>query len=244
MGGTVVTTIGQGRFPRLHLNDDWATWYDPKTQTIHVQFLPVAKRHFIIRLGRKHNPFFWPEVIMVDSENVLYTDVNDKGNSALLSYNLVSNNVTVLSKALLPGSRLEICSGDNYAALGEFPYPGAVLSSSISVMAWKVVPGLSGFTKIYQTTDADLGQMICDRQKVYFVKTTSFDRETNTRNTEAASIDIYSKKIDILTSLQRVTNLVNMDGRILLPLREEVYVLVGDPGTNQDQLQKPVAPNP
>lgn len=239
LGSTNIVSVGKGRVPRLHLDDDWVTFYDPKSQSIHVQFLPVAKRHFVIRLNRKHNPFFMPEVLMLNPEVVLYTDINNKGHAALLSYNLVDNKVTVMNKAEKSGTRMELCSFGKYAALGEFSYPEAKRGSSIRIMAWKVVAGLGGFAQMYQTTDNDLGQMSCADGKVWFVKTVTEDFSTNNQVTEAASLDVLKGKVEIHSSLNRVSNLINMDGRILLPFREDIFVLEGDPGTRQDQLERP-----
>ena len=33
-GNIILTEIGEGRFPRLHLNDEWITWYRPYERTI------------------------------------------------------------------------------------------------------------------------------------------------------------------------------------------------------------------
>lgn len=244
LGDNKLTSVGMGRYPRLHLNDDWLTYFDPKTQTIHIQFLPVAKQHYIIRLSQKHNKFFYPEILMLDSETVMYTDINSKGHSALLSYNLVNNKVTVLLKAELNGTRMELCSNDKYAALGEFSYPGARRGTSIRLMTWKVVPGLNGFTEVYKSVDNDIGQMICDSKKIWFVKTVSEDRELNGTVTEAATLSISNSKVEIKSSMEHVNNLIEMSGRILLPLRGETYVLSGDPGSNQDQLKKPLEKKP
>lgn len=244
IGDTKFVSVGMGRYPKLHLNDEWLTYYDPKTQSIHIQFLPVAKRHYIVRLSQKHNPYFNPEVLMLTPETILYTDINNKGYSALLSYNLIDNKVTKILKAEFSGTKMELCSRDNYAALGEFSYPGARRGSSIRLMTWKVVAGISGFTEIYRTTNNDLGQMICDSGQIWFVKTISEEKELNGLTTEAATLTIPSAKVEIKTSLQHVNNIIEMDGRILLPLRGETYVLSGNPGSKQDQLQKPIEKQP
>lgn len=244
MGQPALTKVGMGRVARLHGKDQWMSYYDPKAQTIHLQYLPVTKRHYVIRLNRKHNPYFMPEVLMLDPETVMYTDVNDQGQSALLSYNIVSNKTVVMIKSSKTGSRFELCTYGRYAALGEFPYYGVRLGSSIRVMAWKAVPGTTGFAEVYASADNDVGQMVCTQDKIWFVKTTKEDFEVNNRITEAASITVPGSRLAIETSLERVSNLINMDGRILLPLREDTYVLSGDSGSKVDSLQSPKAKSP
>lgn len=236
-GSTNFLKVGMGRYPRLHLDDDYATWLDPKEKVIHVQFLKSSENHHKIRLGKKHNPFFFPEVVMINPETILYTDINDKGFAALLSWNLIEKKMTVLKKSDVSGTRFELCRRGNYVALGEFSYDDVNKGSSISVLAWKDRPNLAGFSTIYKSSDNDLGQMICDDQKVWFVKTMSEDRKLNIRQTEAVEMNISSGQILVKSELERVTNIIDMDGRILIPFREDVFVAQGDPGSSQDSLK-------
>jgi len=237
--GTQFTEVGKGRFPQLHLDDDWLSWYDPKEKVIHLQFLKAAERHHVIRLGIKHNPFFVPDVVMLNPETVLYTDVNDKGHAALLSWNIVEKKMTVLRKAERPGSKMELCRYGNFVALGEFSYDDANLGSQIHVMSWKNNPSLAGLVSLYRVADNDLGNLVCTENTVWFVKTLSEDRRLNTKVTEAASLDIATSKLRVHSELERVTQLIEMDGRVLLPYRDEIFVLSGYAGSAIDVLKAP-----
>ncbi len=243
-GGKELKPMGRGRASRLHLNDEWLSWYDPKDKAVHVQKLDASNRHWIIRLGRKHNPFFTPDVVVLNSETVLYTDVNDKGVSALLAFTLADAKVTVVRKAASAGTRMEVCRRGDYVALGEFPYDGVPLGSSIHVMAWKGPARLGGFAKLYDTPESDLGQMVCGADKVWFVKTVAENRSLNDRLTEAANLRLPDGKLTVATNLDRVANLVEMDGRVLLPWRETTYVLEGDAGSRRDDLERPEGAQP
>jgi hypothetical protein len=236
-GGSNFLKVGMGRYPRLHLDDDYLTWIDPKEKVIHVQFLKSTDNHHQIKLSKKHNPFFFSEVVMINPETILYTDVNDKGYAALLSWNLLEKRMTVVKKADAAGTHFELCRRGNYVALGEFSYDDANKGSSISILAWKDSPNLAGFSSIYKTSDNDLGQLICDENKVWFVKTMSEDRKLNIRQTEAVVMDIRSGQILVKSELERVTNIINMDGRILIPFREDIFVAQGDPGSTKDALK-------
>ncbi len=244
LGATKTTPVGRGRDPRLQLGDEWLTWYDPKEKAIHVQFLPVRDRHYLIRLSRKHNPFFRPQVAMINPETVLYTDVNEQGFAALLSYNLLSNQLTVLRKAEQSGTRMEICRHDRYLALGEFSYDDANRGSAIHVMAWQGAPAVGGLATLYKSSDNDLGQMVCAADRVWFVKTVAEDRKWNNRLTEAASMEFPSGKIEVKTRMERVTQLIEVDGRVFIPFRGETFVLSGDTGSKQDRLPGPQGAQP
>lgn len=241
--GTFASTqfsfVGKGRNPRLHLDDDWLTWFDPKDKSIHVQFLRAKDPHHIIRLGKKLNAFFTPEVVMINPETVLYTDINDKGYAALLAWNLVTKKLTVIRKAEVTGTRMELCRRGNYVALGEFSYDDTNRGSGIQILAWKDTPNLAGFTSIYRVSDNDLGQMVCDENKVWFIKTMSEDRKLNIRQTDVVVMDITSGQLVMKSEMERVTNIVEMDGRILVPFRDSIYVASGSSGSKSDALKAP-----
>lgn len=243
--GVKFEKVGKGRVPRLHLDDEWLTWFDPQEKVIHVQFLRTPDRHHVIRLGKKNNGFFFPEVVMLNPETILYTDINDKGFSALLAWNLVEKKMTVVRKSEVSGTRLELCRRDNMIVMGEFSYDDTNRGTTIMVQAWKDAPRLGGFTTVYRVSDNDLGQMICGaNNKLWFVKTMSEDRKLNIRETEAALMEFPSGRITVKSELERVTNLIDMDGRILLPLREDIFVLEGSPGSDSDTLKAPTRSAP
>ncbi len=240
IGSAQLSKIGRGRIPKLHLDDEWLTWYDPKEKLIHVQMLRTPERHHVIRLGKKNNSYFFPEVVMINPETVLYTDVNDKGVSALLAWNMVDKKMTVVRKSEVAGTRLELCRRENMMVLGEFSYDDVNKGTTIMVQAWRDAPSLGGFTTVYRVSDNDLGQMICaSGNRLWFVKTMSEDRRLNTRQTEATLMELPSGKITVKSDLEHVSNLVDMDGRILIPMREDVYVLEGNAGSSSDTLRSP-----
>jgi hypothetical protein len=190
-------------------------------------------------LGKKHNGFYFPEVVMLNPETVLYTDINDKGFSALLAWNLVEKKMTVVRKSEVSATRLELCRRDNMVVMGEFSYDDANRGTTIMVQAWNDAPTLGGFTTVYRVSDNDLGQMICGKNKLWFIKTMSEDRKLNSRHTEAALMELPSGRITVKSELERVSNLIDMDGRIMLPFREDVYVLEGSAGSQSDTLKVP-----
>jgi len=240
-GATKVEKVGIGRFPRLHLNDEWLTWYDPKERAIHVQFIAVPDRHQIIKLGRKHNPYFMPEIVMLNPETVLYTDINDKGFAALLAWNMIDKRMTVVQKSAQSGTRLELCRYGDMIALGEFSYDDSNRGTAIYYKASRAgAPStLGGFNNVYRVSENDLGQMVCARDSVWFVKTMSEDKTFNQRLTEAVQLELPSGKVTAKTQLNYVTNLIEMDGRIILPFREQFYVLQGSSGSSTEALQAP-----
>jgi hypothetical protein len=235
-GNTKTREIGQGRNPKLHLQDEWVTYYHTTDKVIHIQNL-ITQKKYEIRLSKKPNPYFIPEVEMVSSRVVVYTDINESGYSAIVSYDLQSQKSTVNYKSTQNGTRFELCQSDDYMAIGEFPYDGASRNSKISTVKTNDSINLSGLTTIYQSNDQDVGNMICLPKHLWFVKTVTSDEKLNLKVTEAAKLELRSQKLEVKTSLNHISQLVEMEGRVLIPYRGQFLVLEGQANIGEDVLK-------
>jgi hypothetical protein len=231
--------IGKGTFPELHLDDQWVSYYMPGSRELFFQNLNQPKSPIKIKLSLKHNVFFRPHSFMFSATQLFYTDVNEQGYPALVYYDVEKNQPTILYKSPFMGSRLELCHGDKFLALGEWGYDGANVGGAIFINPLQ--PGLlqtSQLKGIYKTGDADIGNMVCSADKIYFVKTLSGNRRLNLKTTEVAEINPQTTQVMIRSHLEKVTQIFEMDGRVLLPFREKIYVLEGHHKMNDDRLKK------
>lgn len=235
-GNSVSRKIGSGRNARLHLRDEWITYYDNYQRSIIIQNL-ITQKKFEIKLSKKPNPFFLPEVLMLSSNGVVYTDINENGYAALVSYNLENGKSTVVYKSSQNGTKLEICTGEGYMALGEFPYDGALRGSKIQTVKISDQTNLSGFTTHYTSIEQDIGNMVCLPDSIYFVKTMNQDKELNFKTTEAVKLDLKTNNISARTDLKSVAHLIEIEGRVLVPFRGDFYVLEGSANIGEDTLK-------
>lgn len=237
-GDTKPKEIGLGRAPRLHLRDEWISYYDGYEGNLHIQNVITSKK-YTIKLSKKSNPFFVPEVVMPSSEIVTYTDINEQGFAAYVSYNLSSKKSTVIYKAAQTGTRLELCRNENYLSLGEFPYDGVSRVSTIRTTRIGAVTNLAGFETVYSSQDQDLGNMLCLPESVWFIKTTQKNLQLTTKTTDAVAVDLKTKKVEIKSKLGTITQIMEMDGRVLVPYRGEFFVLQGTSNLGTDTLKIP-----
>lgn len=237
-GDTTTSEIGTGREARLHLGDEWVTYFKPKAREIVVQNL-VTEKKFTILLSPKPTTFFTPMVAMVNSETVVYTDVNDKGVAGVIAYNLKTAKSSILVKATQTGTRMEICQGEGYLAIGEFPYEGVTRKSQILMVKTSSGANLANYETLYSSIDQDLGNMACSWKALYFVKTLQQDPKLGTKKTEIAEVELKTGKVKVRTDLNYVSQVLNMDGRILAPFRGEFYVLEGEANLAVDKLKNP-----
>ncbi len=237
-GNTSVTEVGQGRIPRLHLNDEWITFYRPYERVISGEQIKTKKK-FEIKLSNKNNPFFQPQVVMLNPETIVYTDMNEQGYEAILSTNTKTQKTQVVYKSPRLGNRLEICSNKGYIAYGEFPYTDLKSYSKISISKNNQGYSLNNFSTVYETDANDIGRMVCLENSLYFVKTTEHNRKIGFKKTEAAQINLSNDKLTIKSDLEQVAQIINMDGRILIPFRDNIYILEGESNLGDDTLKSP-----
>lgn len=230
------TEIGQGRYPQLHLGDEWISFYRPDQQQIILKNILTTKE-YQIALNKKSNPFFFPFYAMSSSQYFVYSDINDQGLAQLYLFDLSTNRSQLLLRASQPGTFFEICQEKNYLAVGEFPYEGIQKGSRILTYP-RSASKPTGYSTVYTANEADLGRMVCLKDSIYFVKTTSFDAKLVSKKTEAAKLHLADSKIEIKSNLENVTQLILMDGRVLLPYRENLFVLEGLSNIEKDTLQR------
>jgi hypothetical protein len=235
-GDTVTKEMGVGVNAKLHRQDEWISFYRPEDRAITIKNV-VTLKTYEIKLSFKISPFFWPEVEMINSDTVIYTDINEKGTTALIQFNLVTKKSTIIYKSPQTATRLELCIGKDYLAVGEFPYEGVTRSSSISTVKLTGGMNLSGLSNIYKSIEQDIGNIACLDKSIYFVKTMQQDKKTSTKVTEAVSLDLDSGKVEVKTELQAVAQLIHMDDRVLVPFRGDYFVLEGQSNMSTDVLK-------
>lgn len=239
-GDTSTKEVGVGQNARLHLADEWMSYYRPKEKEIVIENLVTEKKYSIL-LSQKPTTFFVPEVIMLNSETVVYTDVNDQGIAGVIAYNLKTAKSTIVFKSSQSGTRIELCRGEDYLAAGEFPYDGITRKSQIVRMKTASASNLLNYDTLYSSLDQDLGNMTCSERAVYFVKTLNQDKKLGLKKTEVAELELKTGKVKVRTDLSHVSHVLNMDGRILAPFRGEFYVLEGEANLATDKLKSPKA---
>ncbi len=235
-GQSQTKEIGLGVKAKLHMDDEWISFFDPVEKAIHLQNIITEKKYSII-LSPKTNPFFSPEVEMITSDTVTYTDINEKGYAAFISFNLLTQKSTVIYRAPQIATRLELCSNGNYMMVGEFPYDGVERGSKLLYIGLGPSTNLAGFTTAYSSADADIGNMVCLRESVYFIKTMRHSKLMGSKTTEAARLILKNFQLESKTSMEHITQLVHMDDRILIPSRGEYFVLEGRANLSDDTLK-------
>jgi hypothetical protein len=237
-GNTLTREIGMGRGAKLHLRDEWMTFYDMFEKKIHIVNL-VTQKKFEIKLSKKANPFFIPDVEMISSRAVVYSDINEQGYSAMVSFDLQTGKSNIIYKSSQSATKIELCQHENYLAVGEFPYEGVDRGSKISMVpiSRDDYTNLAGLQTIYTSIEQDIGNMVCLPNWIYFVKTMNQDKQLNFKITEAVKLELKTQNVEAKSTLKSVAQILEMDGRVMIPFRGEFHVLEGQANIGEDSLK-------
>lgn len=221
-GETSTVELGSGVASQMHLGGSWVSFYEPYTRLISFKSLDNPQIGFNILTSSKLNPFFFPDASLIDEKNVLYVDMNEKGESALINFDRTSGKSKVLFKPEGVERRLELCSAFDKTFLGAFPYQQAGGASEI----WEV-DAAKGLTKpIYTSSLPDIGHLICDHTegKIFFSK--AFKLGKAIRH-DIYSLDVKTSQLEGVSDLRYATQLINHDGLLLIPFQGKYYVPLG-----------------
>ena len=230
-----VKPMGKGKNPTLHLEDQFVSFYNAKDKIIKLLNTSNMKLVKEIKLTNSINPFFTPQMLMLNAETFLYTDINKDGQQALISITLNSDQATPLFKGKTPGTKIEICQFQDKILVGEFSYPSINRGSSIAHLVFD--ENKANLKTIYSSSLNDLGQLTCvANDGVYFIKTFFEDRLINYNKTDVVKLDIKTGQIEIKSDLLKTTQIIEMDQRLLIPAKGELFVVTGETNLNLDKL--------
>lgn len=222
-GSKSVEKIGNGVNPRLHLNDQFISYFIPRTKELIIHSLEQRSRKWTIKLLNNVNPYFSPEVIVLNEEEIIYTDINPKGYSAIVYYNTLTKKITTYLKASTPGSKIELCLNDNKLYIGQFRQIENFGESKIDYIDSKTFSLKSQPIGLYTSNLNDTGNLICTANKnsIYFIQT----NQTGQRfKNDLVELDITTKNIKMITQQGDITQAINMDGRIVIPYQGKIFV--------------------
>lgn len=234
LGSDQVLKLAEGNSAQLHLNDEWASVYSIVEKKISFFNLSNNDLDFSIKLSNNFNPFFTPKIEMLNSDRVLYTDINNEGLTGLLSYNRTTKKNKLVYKVDEAYFKIEFCLHNKKLILGHFSFDRDNKYSQILISDLKKYD----FKELYLSMTKDIGNLFCPlkEDKVYFIKDTS--KKGKRFTSDVFSIDLNSKKLEQRTSMNTITQIISMDGMLLVPSKGKYYVLKGNSKLNTlDQLE-------
>lgn len=229
--------IGRGTLPQLHLKDEWASFYDPFSRVLKFVKLANPVINFSIALRNEINPYFFPAVLMLSKDLILFTDLNSKGFPGVLAYKRIRKKISALYRGESPTEKLELCLKKDNIIFGRFGFDGSSLGSQIYSIPMEKI----SFEKrkaIYSSKLNDPGNMECNNapKYIYFIKNLTV--KNGKESYEVASLKLGRNRLRVISDVKFATQVVNMDGRLLVPYRGKYFVLKGEKSLKSDNFIK------
>ncbi len=234
-GDNKAVLFDKGQAPRFHRNGNWISYLSPLKKIIHFS-IPNKKKKFSIKLSHRYNPYYRSKRLMLNDEQVYYTDMNSKGEEALLLYTTIDKQLFTVYKSSQKGSIIYPCLSNDMIYLMEV----SMNSSSPGTTIWAIDPFKKHIRKeIYSSTMSDLGQLKCLKKNLYFIKkTTIVNKENHYFQSEVAKIDLNTNKLSLISGLKHVSNFSFMGDRVLTTFNDKLYILEGHINTINDEIKE------
>ncbi|MBL6988860.1 MAG: hypothetical protein ISR65_03745 [Bacteriovoracaceae bacterium] len=227
-GKSTPMQIGEGLFPMIHLEDHWASFYNAQSRILTFKGIINRASKFQVKLVNVVNPYFIPQRVMLSDNKVVYTDVNKEGLQGVITFERSVKKTDVLKKQTSVSTKIELCLSNGKLFIGEFGLGNQDLGSTISYYVVKKDDTLVGPQLIYKSKKNDIGNIKCQAEQdmLYFVQNQRLDSGLN--RSEVVSLNLAKKyEIKTLSDLRFASQIVNMDGRLLIPYLEKYYILLG-----------------
>ncbi len=234
IGSLTPILLGKGTSPRLHLDDTWVSYFQPRDKIIKLKSTANREIDIAIAINKGNNPYFIPEVFMIDNNRLLYTDQNNKGEIAIFSFSLEQKKSSLVHKLQTPTKRISFCSLNNKLYIGTFGIYDASLGSEIIEFSLKNKLDYAKGNIVYESNLNDLGQLICFKKekRIYFIKSFQAGPSVYQNNTDVVMLDPIKKTLKRVSEINSATQIIEMDNRILIPNKGKLLIVRGDPLKN------------
>lgn len=226
-GQSFAREVGSGMSARLHNDDQWLSYYNPYNKIIYFEHTANTALKYQIKINARKNPYFIPQVVMYNEDQVAYTDMNEEGVVGVFLFKRSSGKSELKYKLNSPFSRLELCYTGNDLFIGEFGLPLTGPGSVIKKLKPLDFENFKNVETIYTSSLNDPGNMNCrENDFLYFSKNIG---ATNSKAVyEIVQFDLKEKKEKVLTYFKSVTQMIDMDGVFLINEKGKTFIVKGN----------------
>lgn len=223
--------IGQGRFPKLHLEDSWISFYEPKSKTLVFQELENDQKKYSLSLSEKTNIFFKPSTLMLSDKLILFTQLNAKGAIQVIIYYPHTKRQHILYQNPQPGKTIKLCLLHSKIIINEFSKGRIHKGSTIMSLDSKRINKENQIKTIYNSPTQDLGQALCLGNKVWFLKEREQPKQI-IKNQDIYSLNIQTGQLTQHSKRNNIEQIFSQDSQIFAVKAGEFYILKDNPYKN------------
>jgi len=230
--------IGKGQASRFHEKGTWASFYSFMKHQVTLINLEATLIKTKINIINTVLPYFIPEVILFNRNMILYTDVNKKGEQAVLFYNRETKKKRLFLQSGILGQMFQLCQSDTHIFILQTGQSEYRKGTQIYKLAKKDPVSIKSLKSIYTSSRNDIGRMVCDfdSQFIYFIKSKKSTKYSAKKNT-VAQININSSEVKIIYDKQSSFNLLQLDQKLLIAAQGQYHIIKGTTKLKDDSIK-------
>lgn len=226
IGSDKVISLPQGLSPKLHINEQWISFYNAKRKVLRFIHLENKDLKFQVKIQKSKSPFFIPKVEMIDFNRILYTVENKEGRQSLIFLERSSKKQKAIYQAPSAITKIELCKDDNIY-VGLFPLQKTTKFHSEILK----LNGNSLSSPLYKNLSNDIGNMICNIEK-----DSIFFTQQQKERYNLVKLNAKTKELSSLNKLNFISQTINFSGNIIAPVLNKNYILYGKHDYTKDDL--------
>ncbi len=225
IGSNEIELIGRGIQPKLHLADTWISFYSPSRKRIFFYHAPSKELKFNIEVNNPINPYFIPQVEMINPQTIVYTDVNQKSQTAALVFNPISESFEPLYQTTQADSFLSLCNAQSQLVIADFSQKQGNLSALHIALNLKDSPPYQT-KQIYQNDSAHIGSITCKETDnlIYFIKSFS-SNPSSLLPSDLVRFNLSEMKYEKISHNSNINQVYLMGGEVFASQKSKILIL-------------------
>lgn len=229
-GKTNAKKIGKGVSPKLHLEDNFVSFYNPKS-LMFTLYNTKQKTKKEFKVFNTKAPFFRPDMSLITSNETLFNDLNESDEAAILNYSFISKKYKPVFKSKFKSAKLEFCLQKKKVIVLEVSSNNLKPQTNIYTIDLFNNQNYKKKNLIYSSILNDVGNLICREDSLYFIKTIDHNAKLNSKKTDIAKINIKTNILKRFESDLNPTQILEMDELILTLKNGKYYIVKGNNNT-------------
>lgn len=222
-------TVGKiadlGFAPRLHLKDTWVSYYQHKFKIVKFHSFTNQELNFQVKLNKNTQYLHIPTTLMLDSNTVLFNDINNQRKFALMKLERSTQTIVPIYLTNL-NEEMNLCQQENTIFM--------MMTSSSGTKLYKMdFLGNNQFSnpkEIYSSNFPEHPQFICDSENalgvIYFLKDISM---LGSKEYRPYKLDVIKKELVEIpiksNGLVSIDSMFRMGKSLFVSSGEKYYVL-------------------
>ena len=237
-GKSKATLIGKGQNSRFHENGTWASFYSFMSHHLTLVNLEATLIKTKIKILNTVLPYFVPEVVLFNKNNIFYTDVNQKGEQGVIFLNRETKKKALFLQSDIFGQMFQLCQNKDYVFIFQSGQSSYRQGTQIYKYSKKDPVSIKSLKSIYTSAQNDIGHMVCDFDDkfLYFIKAKKSGKYSSNKST-VAQIDVKTSKLNIIYDEKSSFNLLHLDKKLLVTTQGKYYILKGALKVKDDSIK-------